>query len=139
MRRALAAAGAALLLAALPSAAGAGARGALDSMMINRAREAGGLDEQQAQKLRSAVALYRANVERLRDAFRGHMKTLESQIKAGAPDAEVSKTLALIESTYRSIMAERHKLVEDAAGYLSPSQRAKIALDLAGRGLKRAP
>ena len=128
-----------LASAAAPAPARAGARSAIESMMVNRARETGQLDETQTQKLRSAVALYKANVERLRETYRGLMRTLDGQLKAKAPDAEIAATLEKVEAAYRAITAERHKLVEDTAAYLTPVQRAKIVLDLSGRNFKRTP
>lgn len=132
--------GALLLAAGLAAApASAGARSALDSMVVARAQASGGLDEAQTQRLRAAFALYRADLEKLRAVFREELKRLDAKVKGGASDAELNASLAELERTYRDMLAERRKLVEDTAGYLTPLQRAKISLDLAGKRLKRTP
>lgn len=135
MRAALLAAS--LAWAAVP--AWAGPRAAVESLILSRAENAGGLDQAQTTKLRDAWALYHANVERLRQRFRDQLKGLDAKVKANAPAAELDASLAQLEKTYRAILDERAKFAEGTRRYLTPGQRAKIAIALSGKKLKRAP
>ena len=122
-----------------PISSRATARDALDAWLLHSAQQAAEIDDAQSRRLRDDLARYRSTVDALRERFRAQMKTLDGKVKSMASDADVQASLDALLSTAKAIAAERQKLVDQTAAYLTPTQRAKIALDLAGHRLRRTP
>ncbi|MDE2237297.1 MAG: hypothetical protein KGK30_05360, partial [Elusimicrobia bacterium] len=114
-------------------------RAALDAWILHGAQRAGRLNPSQQRRLREDVGRYHDAVDALRERFRKRMRRLREQVDEKAPDAELRASLNVLLDLADQIAAQRRKLAQRTASYLTPTQRARIALDLAGRGLRRTP
>jgi Spy/CpxP family protein refolding chaperone len=101
--------------------------------MDARMKEHLGLTDEQSAKLKDAM---KANGEAMKPLFRqvrDAMTKLDDKVKDKAPDADIQAALDAVKAAHKAIAAHQEKFHETLASFLTPTQQAKMLLDMAAR------
>lgn len=99
----------------------------------DRMKERLGLTDEQAGKLKDAMKAHRDAMKPLDQQMKDAVKKLADQIKNKASDDEISASLDALKSTRKAMADENEKLQDALAGFLTPTQRGKMAVGMAMR------
>lgn len=110
--------------------AGAKPDGAKMAEHLKKALE---LTDDQAAKLKDAMKAHGEAMKPLWQQTKDAMKKLGEQLKSKAPDADIQASLDDLKSAHKAISAEEEKFRDGLASFLTPTQRAKMAMGMAKR------
>ena len=103
-----------------------------------------GLSDEQAEKFKASFKAMREAAKPLREKMKGTMEKLRDQVKNKASDSEIQATLDELRANEKAMQDAHQKARDDSASYLTPTQRAKMALFMmrrmhegAGKGPKK--
>ncbi len=122
-----------LLLAAAASSSYAAAPDPVLDFPLERGVEPGrlwkdklGLSEEQARRFTVLENEKAARLKPLRELLRSEMVKLQAQVSDNASEREVEDTLEQVLQIHRAIAERTERLDAGLAGFLSPSQRARL-------------
>lgn len=92
-----------------------------------------GLTDDQAAKLKSAMESHRESMKGLMRQQRDATAKLHDLLEDKASDEKVSAALDSLKAAHKQIAAAHEKLDETLAGFLTPTQRAKMFLGMMAR------
>ena len=98
-----------------------------------RMKEKLGLTDEQSGKLKDAMKAHRDAMKPLGQQMKDAVKKLADQIKSKASDAEITTSLEALKATRKAMADENEKLQDALAGFLTPTQRGKMAVGMAMR------
>ena len=101
--------------------------------MAEHMKKALGLTDDQAAKFKDAMKAHGEAMKPLWQQAKDAMKTLGGQLKSKAPDADIQKSLDGLQAAHKAIAAEEEKFRDGLASFLTPTQRAKMAVGMAKR------
>ncbi len=96
-----------------------------------------GLTDDQAVKLRDAMKGHGAAMKPLFSQARKTAQKLAEQVRAQASDSDITASLDALKAAHKAIAEEETRFRDGLASFLTPTQRAKMALD-AMRRMRRA-
>lgn len=102
----------------------------MNEKMAAKMKEKLGLSDDQSAKLKDAMKAHRDAMKPLMDKTRGLLKKLHDQVEAKASDADVKATLDSLKDSHKAVAAEQESFHEKVAGFLSPTQQAKLVLGM---------
>ncbi|MCR4294076.1 MAG: Spy/CpxP family protein refolding chaperone [Elusimicrobia bacterium] len=122
-----------LLLAAAASSSYAAVPDPILEFPLERGVEPGrqwkdklGLNEEQARRFTVLENEKAARLKPLRELLRSEMVKLQAQVSDNASEREVEDTLEQVLQIHRAIAERTERLDAGLAGFLSPSQRARL-------------
>jgi Spy/CpxP family protein refolding chaperone len=98
-----------------------------------------GLTDEQAAKFKDAMKAHGEAMKPLWQSAKDAMKKLAEQLKSKAPDADIQTSLDGLKAAHKAIAAEEEKFRDGLASFLTPTQRAKMAVGMAKRMQERGP
>lgn len=104
--------------------------GAPPPMDTDKLKKRLGLSDEQAAKFKDALKAHQDAVKPVQEKLRDGMKKLMGQLKDKADDKEIAATLDDLESAHKAMEEENHKFAASTAGYLTPTQRAKMLVGM---------
>jgi Spy/CpxP family protein refolding chaperone len=91
------------------------------------------LTDEQAAKLKDAMKAHADEMKPFADQVKSLVKKLAGQIKDKASDADVQGSLDALKAARRAMAAAQDKFQDSLEGFLTPTQRAKMAVGMAMR------
>lgn len=107
------------------------ARPRKDGDMGARMKERLGLSDEQVAKFQDAMKAHRAAMKAQGQKVRAAIKKLAEDVKAKAKDEDITADLAALKDARRGMLDENGKFEDGLASFLTPTQRAKMALGMA--------
>ena len=101
---------------------------------MGRMKKKLGLTDDQASKIKELFKTQREENEPLREQTKIDMDTLRLKVDSKASDSEIKKVLEALSADQKKIQAGRGKMKEQLSAILTPSQRAKMLLEMERRG-----
>ena len=101
--------------------------------MMGRMKERLALTDDQAGKLKDAMKAHGDAMKPLGQQMKDGVKKLAEQIKSKAPDADIQAGLDALKAARKALADEQEKFQEGLAAFLTPTQRAKMAVGAAMR------
>lgn len=101
--------------------------------MGERMRKKLELTDEQAAKFKEAVKAHEEAMKPLGRQMKETMKKLAEQVKSKASDADLQASLDALKSAHKAMAAEQEKFHDALAVFLTPTQRAKMAVGWAMR------
>ncbi len=90
-----------------------------------------GLTDEQHEKFSDAMKAHGAAMKTQGEQVRDAVKKLAGDIKAKASDDDLLAGLAALKSAHKAMAEENEKFEESLAAILTPTQRAKMSVDMA--------
>jgi Spy/CpxP family protein refolding chaperone len=88
------------------------------------------LTDGQAGKLKDAMKAHGEAVRPLVQRMKDGVKKLGGQLKAKAPDSDIQASLDALKAARKTMSDEQEKFQDALAGFLTPTQRAKMLIGL---------
>ena len=101
--------------------------------MADRMKEKLGLTDEQAGKLKDAMKAHHDAMTPLGQQMKDAVKKLADQLKNKAADADILASLDALKAARKAMADENEKLQDALAGFLTPTQRGKMAVGMAMR------
>jgi len=102
-------------------------------MMGEKMKEKLGLTDDQAAKLKDAMKAHGEAMKPLHEKMHGLLKKLHEQVEEKASDADLKATLDELKAQRKTVMAEEETFHGTLAGFLTPTQQAKMVLGMMHR------
>lgn len=107
--------------------------GGMREKMADRMKEKLGLSDDQATKLKDAMKAHGEASKPIMEKVKAGMEKLRDQVKSKAADADIKATLADLKTQRAAMQAEESKFHDSLAGFLTPTQQAKMLIGMMAR------